>query len=81
MKIELRIDNVYPDDTITNVRTIDVPEPEVEDMADNLEDWAYDHFFPETGTGREHGDAGYFVKVIACDDRPDLVDREFEWGT
>jgi hypothetical protein len=79
MQITIKIDNVYEDgDEVTNVDTVDVvhPEPDVD-----LDDWAYDELFPLTGTGREEGDAGYFVQITECADRPDLVGREFEWGT
>lgn len=78
MNIEVTIDNVYDDETITNeyMRNVEVPQDD-----EDLDDWAYDELFPLTGTGREDGEAGYFLKITACSERPDLVGREFEWGT
>lgn len=86
MRLHMVIDNVYDDDEqganiITNEYDVEVEAPEVEDQADDLEEWAYETIFPHTGTGREHGEAAYFAKITACTERPDLVGREFEWGT
>lgn len=79
MKLTARIDNVYSDDTITNVMRVDVPAPEVLDRGDVESEWAEDHLFPLTGTGRS-GDAGYFVEIIECPEVPELVGRTYEWG-
>lgn len=82
MAISVTIENVYEDgDTVeTEVTGQEVPLPADEDVADDYEDWAYEHLFPLTGTGKEGGDAAYFLKVTAFDERPDMVGREFEWG-
>ncbi len=54
--------------------TTTVPAPDGQD----LDDWADEHLFPLTGTGRETGAAGYFVKVIESTD-PDLIGKDWEW--
>ncbi|MFI5840567.1 hypothetical protein ACIA8K_12745 [Catenuloplanes sp. NPDC051500] len=46
---------------------------------DAYDEWAYDHIFSETGTGRADGDCGYFV-TIADATRADMVGLKFEWG-
>ena len=88
MKLHVVIDNVYDDGTITNEYDLDVEEPDllvdklddVTEQLDDEEDWAYRELFPWTGSGRESGEAGYFLEITSCDDRPDLVGRKFEWG-
>lgn len=79
MKIELKIDNIYEDgEEITTRAGTDVPAPgEGEEL---LDAWAEEHLLPLTGTGKAEGDAGYFVTITACDERPDLVGREFAYG-
>lgn len=76
--IEFTVDNVYADGTVTRdyVEPVEPPAP----GDDDLEDWAEDVLFPFTGTGRTEGDAGYFLKITACERRPELVGRTFEWG-
>lgn len=74
MHIEVTIDNVYDDGTVTTHEVADVPAP-----TGDIDAWAEEHLYYLTGTGRTSGDAGYFLKVIACE-IPELVGREFEWG-
>lgn len=91
MKIGIRICNVYEDgDTSVVDKVVDVPAPKHALGSDEHEDWAYDHLYPETGTGRFAGneagetstpDAGYFVEVTQCDEDPTMVGNEYEWGT
>ena len=82
IKLRATFENIYEDgEEVTNVYDLDVPEPEVGLNEDQWEEWAYDNLFPWTGTGREDGDAGYFVTIDQCEARPDLVGKEFEWGT
>ena len=81
MHIELTIDNIYEDgDRITTHVAVEIDEPPAEEDTPEWEDWEYYNIFTHTGTGKEEGDAGYFVKVTACDD-PSLVGRKFEFGT
>lgn len=77
MQITVKFTEVYDGEEPSPHReTFDVPEP----VAD-LDDWAYVYIFPRTGDGAHpSGDAGYFVEVVACDQHPELVGREFEWG-
>jgi hypothetical protein len=77
MHITIKIDNVYDDETVSNTIITEVPDAPSD--IDEREDWAFDHLFPLTGTGRVHGDAGYFVEVLTCTD-PTLVGQKFEWG-
>jgi hypothetical protein len=80
MKMTLKIDNIYEDgEQVTNT-LYDVEVPKPTGGSEALSEWAYDHLFPLTGTGRTEGDAGYFVEIIAAED-PALVGSEFEWGT
>ena len=80
--IDVTIDNVYEDETITRYVTLDVDwwDPQTED---EWEDWAQDEIFPETGTGREDGEASYFARVTCVygDDSHPLTGAKFEWGT
>lgn len=80
MKLTVKIDNVYPDGTVTRVMMVDVPAPEVVDRGDHESEWAEDHLLPLTGTGRTEGDAGYFVEITECREVPELVGRNYEWG-
>lgn len=78
MLLKLRITNVYDDgqEIVTNeVLEVDPPLD-----ADDVEEWAWDHIWPHTGTGRTDGDAAYFATVTDSDD-PAWVGREFEFGT
>lgn len=65
------------------VRTEDVYAP-APTAGDDLDEWAEENLFPLTGTGREHGEAAYFVKVLSapCLDPnvPDLTGKTWEWG-
>ena len=72
--LTLAITNVYDDDELAHFETTTVPAPDDED----LDDWADEHLFPLTGTGRTDGAAGYFVKVIESTD-PDLIGKDWEW--
>ena len=72
--LDLRIENVYSDETITNHVTVTVPDPPA---GAAFEDWAEEHIYPLTGTGRP-GDAGYFVTVLESDS-PVLAGARFEW--
>lgn len=79
--VELEIDNVYPDETITThwAGAIEAPWSDDED-SDDYQDWQNEIVFEKTGTGRTEGDAGYFVEVIQSS-RPDLipVGKKWEW--
>lgn len=59
-----------------------VPPPESWQYDDEgLEDWAYDNIFVLTGTGQPHEESAYFAVITECPSAPELVGREFEWGT
>jgi hypothetical protein len=77
LRLTLRITNVYPDETVEQTTVVTVPAPE---NVYDLDEWAEDHLMPLTGTGREKGDAGYFVKITDSPDDPILVGSEFAWG-
>lgn len=73
--VECQIDNVYPDETVSRM-----VEARVENPWSDWSEWAEEHLFPLTGTGRTEGDAGYFLTITRCDEVPELVGQEFEWG-
>lgn len=88
--LTLHIDNVYVEDgdTIEVDKTVTVPAAPVDRTSKDpsgehdteWDAWAYDYLYSETGTGREEGDAGYFVEITASPDDPTLVGQKFEWG-
>ena len=75
MKVTIKSTSVYEDDKVTYIQEVDVPEPAPK--AD-LDDWGTDYLLEFTGTGRPSGYAGYFVEVLECVSRPDLVGLEVE---
>lgn len=75
----LKITNVYVGDGEIEVTLPDVELPDLYEGDEDHEAWAEDHLFPYTGTGRESGDASYFVEVLNPSD-PRLEGRTFEWG-
>lgn len=81
--LTLDIDNVYDDGTIrtTEVVTAPAPDTEIDELGGLVveDDWLQEFIHPATGTGREHGESGYFVKVIAASD-PAFVGLEWEFG-
>jgi hypothetical protein len=78
--VTLEIENHYEDDMVPASAETTAPRPDLTDE-EGLEEWAFDHLYPLTGTGRCLGDAAYFVRVVESPDLPELVGREFEWGT
>jgi hypothetical protein len=81
MQLSIKIENVYEDgEEITEHKTLDVPVPPTFVIDDEAhQDWAYDHIFTETGTGKTEGDAAYFVEVTASDE-PAMMGNKYEWG-
>jgi hypothetical protein len=81
MNLSIKIENVYEDgEEITETKTLDVPFPPTFDTeSEDHQDWAYDHLFTETGTGKTEGDAAYFVEITACE-IPVLIGTTYEWG-
>ncbi|WP_405799500.1 hypothetical protein [Streptomyces sp. NBC_01506] len=76
--IQLAITNTYFDGAeIETSAIITVPVPYPIDP-DEREEWAYEHIFPETGTGRD-GDAWYEAEVVASTDS-ELTGKTFEFG-
>ncbi|AXH70276.1 hypothetical protein SEA_HAIZUM_72 [Streptomyces phage Haizum] len=76
--IKLRIDNAYEDGSEIEteaVTTVPLPYP---DDADEQTDWAYEHIFPETGTGRTDG-AAYYEAEIVESTAPELLGKTFEF--
>ena len=81
MKVTVLFTDCYPDGEKVRTETLDLPPaPGGDSYSDEVMDWAADHIRPHTGTGRCHGDAGYFAEVMGCDDQPFLLGREFTWG-
>lgn len=84
--ITIHIDNFYVDDGdhVLVDKTITVPPAPLDRAQDSGESeydlWAEDYLYPHTGTGREEGDAGYFVEITASPDDATLVGQKFEWG-
>lgn len=77
MQITVDFTDVYGGEEHRRTETFDVPAPEA---LDDLEDWAGDNILPRTGDGNAvDKEAGYFTKITACADIPDLVGHEFEW--
>ncbi len=79
MQLTVLFTDVYEGAEYPRTESFDVPEPSVDD--DDLTDWADEHLYPRTGSGRPDGEAGYWAEITACPDRPELVGREFDWGT
>lgn len=81
--LDLRILNTYEDgDEYTTVKCgVEVPPPPVEEYSDAYTDWADEHIFPHTGTGRTKGDSWYDVTVTASS-APHLipVGTTYEFG-
>jgi hypothetical protein len=77
--LKLRIENTYDDGTeIQTEAVVTVPLPYPDEDGDRT-DWEYEHIFPETGTGREDGDAWYDVEVVEST-APELLGKTFEFG-
>lgn len=85
VRLDVAVENHYDDDVVKSRESVVVPCPPLDESGgldeDELEEWAYDNLFTLTGTGRHHGDAGYFVTIVESPDRMALKGREFEWGT
>ena len=81
--LTLAIENFYPGScrAVRTRATIQVPPPPTDTETDWYDEWAYEHIYPATGTGRTEGDSAYFVEVIASS-RPELipVGTKFEFG-
>lgn len=78
-KVKIKVDNVYDNGTITETKEVEIPLPP-DQLGDDYDEWAYDNLFCHTGTGRTHGEAGYFVEVLESE-LASLVGEKFEWGT
>lgn len=76
MKLKIKCTNVYAGEEIVNVQDVDVPAPDSDFTNDELEDWGMEELMQFTGTGRTSGHAGYFVEVLECAERPELVGFE-----
>lgn len=76
MQLTVKFTDVYDGAEHPRTETFDVPEP----PGDDIDGWAYDYIYARSGDGRSHSESGYFAKITACAVRPDLVDREFQWG-
>ncbi|MEU0344217.1 hypothetical protein ABZ092_36060 [Streptomyces bobili] len=75
--LTLHITNGYEDGSeVITTPVVEVPIPA---ELDELSDWADDHIFPHTGTGRSDGDSWYEVKVTEST-APELLGRTFEFG-
>lgn len=78
--ITVKIENVYDDGTTVATTETVTDLPRCPSDVELREDWAWDHLFPLTGTGREEGDAAYFVTVLDCPADPSLVGDNFQFG-
>jgi len=67
----------YP--TVLTTATVTIPAPPNPGDEAAYDEWAYDHIYPQTGTGHEDGDSWYFVDVIESTD-PTLLRHRFEFG-
>lgn len=78
--------NIYEDGEeveLTKTITVETPPDDLVLLGRDdkrREEWAYENLHPHTGTGKEEGDAGYFVEIIECEADTTLVGMEFEWG-
>jgi hypothetical protein len=77
MQLTVLFTDVYDGHEHTRTETFDAPAPP--DLED-LDEWADEHLRPRTGDGRNHHEAGYFAEITTCDEIPDLVGEEFDWG-
>jgi hypothetical protein len=78
--VKLRIENTYDDgvEVVTHpIATVPLPIP-AEDTSERT-DWEYEHIFPETGIGQEHGDAWYDVEIVEST-APELFGLTFQFG-
>jgi hypothetical protein len=79
--VSLTIENTYARyaPVTTYATDVVIPEPPPGLDMDPYDDWAFDHIYCFTGTGRTDGDSWYDVTITASSD-PELVGREFAWG-
>ncbi|MCS0601119.1 hypothetical protein NX794_07725 [Streptomyces sp. LP11] len=78
--IGLRIENRYGGGAeIETTSVVAVPLPLPDEDTTERSDWEYDHIFPETGTGRDDGDAWYDVEVTRST-APELLGLTFQFG-
>ena len=80
MKLTVLFTDVYDGHEYRRTETIDTPAAPADVESADFADWAYDNIHTRSGDGRAHHEAGYFAEITACDERTDLVGREFEWG-
>lgn len=78
--IKLRIDNAYDSghDSVAEITTTELPDPSAYDR-ETLREWADEHLFPLTGSGREHDNAYYAVKIESSDNAR-LIGLWWEWA-
>lgn len=74
MKVTVQITNAYLDETVKRTVSLNVPPP-----SGDLDEWADDNLFPETGCGREDSHAVYTVNITHCT-LPVLIGKTFEWS-
>ena len=85
LTVSLRIENRYEGGSmvVTEANDVRMPRPPQNrgqaDYDEQYSDWAYEHIFCHTGTGRTSGDSWYDVEITACTD-PALIGREFSFG-
>lgn len=78
--LTLRIENIYPGETVVTTRTVQAAMPHCATDED-WSDWANDYLFPVTGTGREDGDSSYDVTITKSEGGArDLEGRTFMFG-
>mgnify|MGYP006961064787 CR=1 FL=1 len=81
MKLTVLFTDVYDGHEYRRTETIDTPAAPADVESADFADWAYDHIRTHTGRpGQAHHESGYFAEIKECDERPDLVGHEFEWG-
>jgi hypothetical protein len=83
MKVTIQFTDVYDGKEHVRVQEIDVAAPPRHtgpESDDDLDAWSDDVILPHTGDGNAISKkAGYFAEIVACDEYPSLVGREFEW--
>lgn len=62
------IHNIYPDGTVIADLHDQVVTAPADHSNDALQEWAEDHLFNYTGTGRDDSDASYIVTITKCSD-------------
>lgn len=81
MNITVKFTDVYGGEEHERTEEIAVKRP-VTLAGEPFDEWALDEIFEHTGDGNATDtNSAYFAEIVASPDMPELVGREFEWGT